>query len=349
MVDVRDGKAIIVGAKHVGVPGSVVFADGRKAVVIESMTDKTGADLACYVIDVSDVPYAAIADDEPTIGAQVQQAGYPNEHVWTGAQAKWRSGFLRTRTELSINVATGDSGSGVFNMSGELIGVVVTNSRPSTHDPREYPGQCVPHGRVKRFVEACCFKIHGGQQHAKPKPPQRNPLPIPTPGIDLTVVNAKLSAIEARQNESDRKTDGVVKDLADVKAALLRMTDLIGKIQDKPGIVGKTGPAGPEGPPGIDGKAGRDGKDGKPGSNGIDGKDGKPGLNGIDGKDGRPGKDADPTLVLELQKRIAALEADAARLYRADLLDANNNVIQSTEFGRNVPLRLRLIPVTPKQ
>lgn len=92
-------------------------------------------------------------------------------------------------------------------------------------------------------------------------------------------------------------------------------------------------PAGPPGPRGKDGEPGKPGVDGLPGAAGPAGPPGAPGSNG---------KDVDPAIVQALAAEIQRLRD---RKLVAELLDKDGNVTQRVEFGLDVPLRLKLVPV----
>lgn len=97
-----------------------------------------------------------------------------------------------------------------------------------------------------------------------------------------------------------------------------------------------------------------------------DGLPGPPGKDGSNGKDGKDGANADPKAIealVENQKVLAAaysssqakvkqLEMELAALktrqFTAQLLDANNNVIETTTFSADKPLKLRLVPLEKK-
>ena len=124
----------------------------------------------------------------------------------------------------------------------------------------------------------------------------------------------------------------------------------------RPPII-ERGPQGERGPAGKDGRDGVDGKDADIAAinktivdaiakiKAIPGERGPQGFPGKDGANGKDGSDADVSL---LKTEIEALKTELNKMrnakFIAELLDANNVVIQRTEFGPNDPLRLRLVP-----
>ena len=93
------------------------------------------------------------------------------------------------------------------------------------------------------------------------------------------------------------------------------------------------------------------GPQGEPGKQGPVGPPGQPGEPGAEGQ---PGKDVDPKTLAAINAAVETLrrDADAARAelvnlkgqrWTAILYDGANNVIQTVQFGADMPLKLRLV------
>jgi S1-C subfamily serine protease len=113
-----------------------------------------GPDLALLVVE-AELPAAKFAPAPPKPGAGVRQWGFGGRTTESGPSCKageargdvrvWYGGVLVVSAGSSLRVQPGDSGSGVFDANGDLVGV--------THgyggDP---PGLAVPLVVVKAFV-----------------------------------------------------------------------------------------------------------------------------------------------------------------------------------------------------
>ena len=120
---------------------------------------------------------------------------------------------------------------------------------------------------------------------------------------------ADLSAI-------DKRIDALKADLDAAKESLTKIVDLLEKLPVAK--EGKPGPAGPKGDPGIAGLA---------------------------GPVGPAGKDTDPARLANIDAAIRLLQNQT---FTAELHDANGVVIQTVPFSATVPLRIKLVPVSPK-
>lgn len=100
---------------------------------------------------------------------------------------------------------------------------------------------------------------------------------------------------------------------SDLDALLASIPSIAGP-QGPAGIQGPTGADGVQGPPGFKGETGPMGPPGPPGPQGIAGVAGQAGLQGPIGPQGIPGVPADPAALLDLQKRVTALESDTFTL-----------------------------------
>lgn len=110
----------------------------------------------------------------------------------------------------------------------------------------------------------------------------------------------------------------------DLGAKLDKLLDYIGQLDKKIAEIQlKPGPAGPPGKDGI----------------GLPGKDGK---DGAMGPQGPAGKDADAARIAALEDALRNLQG---QLYTAQLLDKDGNILQTVTFGKDKPLKIRLVPV----
>lgn len=242
IVHVEGGKALVLTCRHVAEAvgaARVTFNGGRTVKAAEEFfVDKDSADLAMFVIDVDDdVQAVDIADEDVQRGDEVVQIGYPN-----GGGIKGRTGTVQEvrpgkQVLTSLQVATGDSGSGMFR-HGKLVGVIAWNARPTQSDSREYNGMAVCFPEVRRFVLACRGRLRERLKlpplaDATPKqkvPETPNPAPMP-PAAPPSVAGPAGPA--GPQGPAGK--DG------------------------SPGATGERGPPGPkgeQGPPGVQGPAG---------------------------------------------------------------------------------------------
>jgi hypothetical protein len=127
-----DGKWDVVTAAHCtggpGTKGTVTLKDGRQLGLTVTARD-TQADL-CWMVtdspDLSDLPFAVLADKEPAPGTAVWHSGYGvdkpgNREDGTVVGGPDSNGQLK----YSLSVSSGDSGGGIFRTdTGEWLGAV---------------------------------------------------------------------------------------------------------------------------------------------------------------------------------------------------------------------------------
>lgn len=160
VVGLRDGKSIIITAGHVCPnPGVkiIVTADGKDYVARwlgASATD----DLAAIEVDAT-LPVAPLATVPPPPGSPLRQVGYsarwllpfPRDGTATSSGfVQFNGGGLfgnRSILFAAIPVRSGDSGSGVFNAAGELVGVCSCGSIPARDE------LAVPIIEVRKFLD----------------------------------------------------------------------------------------------------------------------------------------------------------------------------------------------------
>jgi S1-C subfamily serine protease len=154
------GRALVLTAHHVIAnpddPDGAVeieFPGGRRIGGNVVAADPTGTDLAAIILDASAVNgFRGVAKTAAPAGALAWQLGY------TGGTGPYHrrgvvEGTQHGRTGLSFLTDGGDSGSGVFDLDGNLIAVVCWKRNRGL--PIAAPALAVEHARVARFVERC--------------------------------------------------------------------------------------------------------------------------------------------------------------------------------------------------
>jgi len=112
------------------------------------------ADLAMLSVDAK-LPVAQLAKDDPLSGDDLRQWGFPSgkrepkEGRSAGMLDVSEGGHKMTILTTSIPIAEGDSGSGVFNAKGHLVGVAYAAAVHSGGVKREH---CVGLPDIRRFV-----------------------------------------------------------------------------------------------------------------------------------------------------------------------------------------------------
>ena len=236
------GSGIILTNRHVAgrleCPADVTFASGQQfhgtVIIICGYSDMA----AIYAPGAVGQPNVEIASAMVPVGSDVFSAGYPRNAgrrltqkrgtLKGGARVEW--GLSNT---LAMHCSAGDSGSGIFNSDGQLVGVLWGG----------YGGEtlCCAYRDTKRFIEEECFR-HGRQPGQAPPSPSgpSAPPPIiarPNPQPESQALLAKIDALAAA----------------------------IAAIKMQPGPPGPMGPAGPAGTVGLAGREGPAGPAGPPG------------------------------------------------------------------------------------
>jgi hypothetical protein len=339
------GYGLFLTNRHVG------GRTGRRAeIVFASGTKYTGqvkeicsyADLAAVECPTATTqPMAPLANRVAASGETVWKIGFPalSARRLISATGPMRGGIQvewGRSNEVALRCSSGDSGGGIFNSDGSLVGVLWGGDGVTT--------TVCTYADTKRFWEECCRCRGYLPTPPIPVPPPApkplpDPLPIPPPptaipGTDLQAILAKLDSLDKR----------------------------IGSLPAGPsGPPGPTGPVGPMGPPGDRGPAGPPGKDAEtgsiltrlqeidtrleealrrpstPGPKGDPGPAGPKGDPGPAGSKGDPGKDA----VVD----ISALKADLSKLgITVEIVDGEGKVVQSQQVQLGGVLRLQLSP-----
>ena len=230
-------------AERVGLRATLTFPS-QKRYVGSVVAVCNYSDLAAiYSEEARNEAAAEIDDSAPAKGDSIWKIGYPANRsrqmdisagkLLSVTRVDW--GKSNTTTARSSN---GDSGGGIFNIRGKLIGVLWGGPEAIA---------CT-YADTKKFVEQDCVKwwpgrLGGAPDPSKQMPPADKPLVPPQP-----VVPVQPPAADISQLKQDI--------LAVIKAE-------IGKIPAGPR--GERGPAGPPGAAGTDGHRGERGPSGAPG------------------------------------------------------------------------------------
>lgn len=230
--DHESGEALIVTAKHVvreaGRPLAVRFPSGeefRAEVLAEAASD----DVALLTIKAaSQPPHTAVGCVAQ--GVNVWKVGYPGER---NGELTTTYGPVLNRSDYSLffraRVRPGDSGGGVFDQTGRLVGVAIGCAKA---DPSV--AVAVDGAAVAQLVEKSCWPKCRRQpgkptQSSRPELPplgsQPPPATQPPAGVDY-----------------DRVAEKVIEKL-------------------RPSLADLKGPKGDPGEPGKNGRDGRNGKD----------------------------------------------------------------------------------------
>lgn len=286
------GGGLVLTNRHVagrtGRAATVAFPSGQQfdgqVVAICSFADLA----AIYAPQASSQPRISLASSVPPAGTPVYSAGYPGYTGQGGQRPRQLTqkqgtiiGGVRVEwgdsNRLQMRCSSGDSGSGIFDGAGDLVGVLWGGANGET--------MACTYRDTRRFVEQSCggwigIGVGGGigrrppiappapavpPAHPVPAPPSMPPVTGPGPSEIIGSLEQRLAKLEAAIDE-------------------LRVKPVVA---GPPGIAGKAGPAGPAGP------AGKDGTQGPPGP---------------------AGKDADAAVIQSLLARIAALESQQQRV-----------------------------------
>lgn len=305
-------------------------------------------DLGIVRVTADNLPYVKLADQSPQRGDPIWHVGYPRgdfsrQEGRAAGEIRHPRGFKMLAADTEIY--GGHSGGSLFNAKGELAGV------PGWDGQGKNRCGAIHLDEVRTFLTAhqcpSCqpgvggigivggVGIVGGKRPPTNNESPRLPPPLPdAPPKEKPLTKADVDKlIEELRNDLGKKPEvkpepvtptPVVKDDS-IRVELSELRKLIVELANKPGAVGP---------------AGQPGKDGNPGPVGI------PGPRGADGMPGPAGPAADEARLLALEQRFNAL---ANQIFTAEIIDANGVLKQTTTFGPNTPLRLRLVPTTPSK
>jgi len=255
--DAEIQEALVVTADHVVASApdlTIRFTDGR-AFRGQVLLRDPDHDIALLFFRSGErVPITATAREPARAGDQVWKIGY------AGGQLNMSVG-QRCNLFMTATVRPGDSGCGVFNAKGELVGVATAYPVQAPHIGM---GTSVEH--VNALIQKACWpSCRKRRQPAPPKPKPGGQTPIPPK--DDAPCQPDLSA------QIKKETDPLRADIQRLRDEIKQMAGAPGPKGEKGdrGEPGKPGPQGPPGagmpgPPGKDGAPGRPGRDGNPGA-----------------------------------------------------------------------------------
>ena len=231
------GNGLIITNRHVagrvGRMATVTFQGGKQyrgEVVLVCQY----ADLAAiHAKDAAAEPMAALAEAVPPAGTAVYSAGYPGYtnrgqgrtlteklgRMIGGAHVEWGRS-----NRIEMRCSSGDSGSGIFDSSGSLVGVLWGGSNGET--------MACTYADTSRFIKEQCINLWVGGGIGTARRPAQPPITQPPPTPDIAV--SLISRLE-------------------------RLESSLSDIRNRPVIAGPPGKDGAPGPPGKDGLPGASG------------------------------------------------------------------------------------------
>lgn len=352
--DEAAGDVLVLSACHIffDTDGQPIDARGPAEVIMFDGSKYTAPMLGMYVKNAGDCallrvhtgkpyPFVPLAQVDPQPGSKILKVGFP---AWKDGARDIGPGTVTgyeqsVRLTARMRTMSGDSGGGVFDENGELVGVVSGHETQGRNGPPTDRAFCCCLQPIRSLIARVGWK--GGQGNVKQGgignhnqivqvfPQQTKPSTQPDP------VTPKLPAPSV-----PTPPVGSTNPFAEVSASLSKLEAMVAEIKAQKAM---PGPQGEKGEQGLAGKPGTDGKPGMAGPAGSVGPVGPDGANGVAGKDGVNGKDADPALIASAVQDALAKQPPMTAI----LKDQNGNVINTATFGPNQPLILRLVPVTP--
>ncbi len=154
VVACEQGKSLIVTNKHVveDGDGSFSISNGGKSYTGRLLTVDSKADLAVIVVD-AELPVAPLAIEEPAAGTKVIQWGCDSRGRLVMVEKYGEVVGAKPRIDnmgdllTTIDAYEGDSGSGVFNFEGRVVGITWGKRTDGVTG-----GFCVRLGDVVRFL-----------------------------------------------------------------------------------------------------------------------------------------------------------------------------------------------------
>lgn len=213
---------------------SVAFTSGAtKPATFVAWDDR--ADLACVIINADrSTPYIPLASRGPVAGDAVCQVGYPSGRLTQ--RAGKILGFRNTTGPRilvpSFQIASGDSGSGVFFVAERaLCGVMWGSTVPANEACGVEWSDC------KRFVETCLFwKKKPQPSPVSPAQPPAQPSPAqPSPVLDD--LQGRVAALEKKVSDlPDQLAARIAAKVGEVHAAASGKSDALeSKVKDVAG------------------------------------------------------------------------------------------------------------------
>lgn len=264
LIDARNGSGLVITVDHVvrdapQGPYSVRDPNGR-SYPAKLIARRPAADLA--LLEIANPQWDPVQVAEPAVGQTVILAGGTTGIRRTHVKDINRVDPSRTNLILGTYVRGGDSGGGVYDEAGRLVGVIwgsdeveaVATSGPQLRSLLE--GLEVPGERIE--VQASCQP----GMHCYPQQP-RQPQPQ---GPGVYSGGNGTGAAQSDQDCRNRLAD-LEKQLEDATARIEKLAEEIEQAKGRPGPAGAQGVqgvAGPPGPPGARGPEGERGPQGDP-------------------------------------------------------------------------------------
>lgn len=247
--DATTNEALIVSCDHLwreGIGNVLVDVQGAGSYSASVLGRDSRLDVSLLSIRLPSRPTVSpISTRPPQPGEPVWKVGYPHAQQSPDTRGGRVSSYGAEYT-AELHCEQGDSGGGIFNSGGYLVGVV------SGGDGRMTVGPGI--AAILALEKTCWPRRHGGGvrvgvgvgvgvQAPAPPPPQPAPPADPTPAAPSPSVDAEL-AHQLREIREELK-----------------------RLRDQPPQAGPQGPPGPQGAPGPRGPQGIAGPPGPPGNN----------------------------------------------------------------------------------
>ena len=193
--DREAGTALVLTCHHVvqatGAKPTITFPGGGRSYAGELLASDADSDLAAVLIRVAEaVPSTSVAEDDPPIGGTLWRVGYAGGRlgITSGPRiATMLGGAITVPVDpdasrwvacahyglfVRLSIRPGDSGGGVFDAQGRLVGVAAAYV---VQDPSI--GLCCGPGPIRRFLQ----KVQWRKPQPRPSPPSPPSPPIAVP------------------------------------------------------------------------------------------------------------------------------------------------------------------------
>jgi hypothetical protein len=119
----------LITASHCELPTDALYLEGINAVVAITSRIRDDNDHTIYIVDTTFKNYTTIKDEEPTQGKSIFYFGNPGKlhdifRKGTTVGTIAQSDNEPKQILYDFNIWYGDSGAGIFNESGQLIGIL---------------------------------------------------------------------------------------------------------------------------------------------------------------------------------------------------------------------------------
>jgi hypothetical protein len=201
----------------------VVFRDGTTSYADYIIGRDERADLAVLLLPSGDKGDAFVepAEDEPDIGERIFVIGNPEGLGWTlseGIISAYREfSGIGLRIQMSADVSEGSSGSPVFNMKGEVVGIVQGSYRTG-----QRLNFAIPTATLQKLLSTeVAPTLRMMADDARKEAQKKEASPPPKPPIDFSDANTKPAWSEYRGTPTV-KMARVVSGWADTEVYVLK-------------------------------------------------------------------------------------------------------------------------------